>query len=73
MEKVEQRLSDLLESRIKLEKRFVVSLRYNTDNKSIDENIIELTEMRGRIQELTYLLPSETVNEIKKKLGVDLD
>lgn len=70
MDKLIKRLKDLYIARTKLEKDLVVGLRYSTDMEKINEKLVYLAEYRGRIQELEYLLDSETVNKIKLELNI---
>lgn len=69
--KIIDRLKDLYKNRTKIEKKLVISLRYVTDNEQIQDNINSLSELRGRIYELEYILTQDQVNVIKLELGVD--
>lgn len=69
--KIIDRLKDLYKSRTKIEKKLVISLRYVTDNEHIQDNINSLSELRGRIYELEYILTQDQVNAIKTELGMD--
>ena len=69
--KIINRLKDLYKHRTEIEKKLVISLRYITKDEQIQENINNLSEMRGRIQELEDILTQEQVNNIKSELGVD--
>jgi hypothetical protein len=69
--KIISRLKDLYKHRTEIEKKLVISLRYTTKDEQIQESINNLSEMRGRIQELEYVLTQEQVNVIKTELGMD--
>lgn len=71
-DKIIDRLKDLYKNRFKIEKKFIISLRYVTDNEQIQDSINSLSELRGRIYELEYFLTQDQVAAIKLELGVDL-
>jgi len=68
--KLISRLRDMYNARTQTEKTFVCNLRFYTDHAKITEYVDILTEFRGRIQELEYVLTIEEVEEVRKELGI---